>query len=77
MRTTITLEDDVAAVVDRLRRERGVGVSAAVNELVRRGMNADPTPRHRFQQRTSSMRARIDVTNVAEAIELLDGPAAR
>ncbi len=75
MRTTVTLDDDVAAAVEQLRRERGVGVSAAVNELARRGMAARD-PRRRFTQRTSAMHARIDVTNVAEAIELLEGPAA-
>ena len=34
----MTLDDDVAAAVDLVRRERGLGLSAAVNELVRRGM---------------------------------------
>jgi len=75
MRTTITLQDDVAAAVEQLRRERGVGVSEAVNELVRRGLAQRARPR-RFEQRASSMRARLDVTNVADVLELLDGPAA-
>jgi hypothetical protein len=74
MRTTITFDDDVAVAIERLRRERGVGVSAAVNELVRQALSR-PRPRRPFVQRTSSGRARIDVTNVAEAMELLDRPA--
>ncbi len=74
MRTTITFEDDVAAAIERLQRERGIGVSSAVNELIRRGLNQRPT-RRPFVQRTSSGRARIDVTNVAEALELAEGPA--
>lgn len=76
MRTTVTLDDDVAAAVIRLQRDRGVGVSAAINQLVRDGLMRTPAS-PRFEQRTSSMRARIDVTNVAEALDLLDGPAAR
>lgn len=76
MRTTVTFEPDAAAAVEALRRERGLGVSAAVNELVRRGAlrRAD---RPRFVQQTSSGGLKIDVTNVAEALELLEGPAAR
>lgn len=76
MRTTVTFDDDVAAAIERLRRERHIGVSAAVNELVRRGLSRSTTP-SRFVQRTSSGHARLDITNVAEVLELLDGPAAR
>jgi len=74
-RTTVTLSDDVATAIDRLRRRRAIGVSEAVNELVRNGLAAE-RPRRRFRQRTHRMGARIDVTNVAEAIETLEGPAA-
>lgn len=71
MRTTVTLDDDVAAAVDRLRRERHIGVSAAVNELARAGLRSRPTPA-RFSQRTSGVSLRIDVSNIAEALEQLD-----
>lgn len=76
MRTTVTLDDDVAAALDRLRRERGLGLSEALNELVRRGL-ARPQEIQPFTQRTSAMQARIDVANVAEALDLLEGPSAR
>lgn len=75
MRTTITLDDDTAAAVERLRRERGVGISAVVNELVRAAL-VKAEPRAPFVQRTSAGHARIDVIDVAEALDLLDGPAA-
>ena len=75
MRTTITLDADVAAAVDRLRRERGLGLSEAVNELVRAGLAAQRGGR-RFRQRTARLCLRVDVTNVGEALEQLDGPAA-
>ena len=43
MRTTLSLDDDVAAAVQRLREERHVGLSEAVNELIRAGL-ACPAP---------------------------------
>ena len=76
MRTTVTLADDVAAAVERLRRERSVGVSEAVNDLIRQGLVADRRER-RFTQKTHDLGTGVDYANVAEAIETLDGPAAR
>ena len=75
MRTTVNLADDVAAAIEELRRRRGLGVSEALNELVRQGL-AGPVDRPPFVQDTSSMRARIDVSDVAGALELLEGPRA-
>ncbi|MGH3901573.1 MAG: CopG family transcriptional regulator [Pseudonocardiaceae bacterium] len=75
MRTTVTFDADTAAAVEQLRRERGIGISAAVNELVRRGVTRQERA-HRFVQRTSAGHAKIDVTDVGEALEILDGPAA-
>jgi len=76
MRTTLTLADDVARAVESLRRERGIGLSEAVNELVRQGVMR-PQPRRTFEQQTHRMSARVDVTDVWEAIETADGPAIR
>jgi hypothetical protein len=76
MRTTIVLADDVAAAVEHLRRERGLGLSEAINELVRAGLRVRQRPRP-FTQRISKIGLRIDVTNVAEALEQLDGPESR
>jgi ribbon-helix-helix CopG family protein len=74
MRTTVTLEDDVAAAVERRRRERGVGVSQAVNDLVREGLRVQPSKGRKFRQRSNSLGLRVDVTNLAEALELVEGP---
>jgi hypothetical protein len=76
MRTTVTLADDVAAAVDKLRRERSIGLSEAVNELARAGVNR-PREHAPFRQETHDLGEGIDVSNVADAIETLDGPAAR
>jgi metal-responsive CopG/Arc/MetJ family transcriptional regulator len=76
MRTTVTLDDDVTAAVDRLRRERSIGVSEAVNELVRAGLAVRRSP-ERFRQTSARLGLRIDVANVAEALEILEGSSAR
>lgn len=76
MRTTVKLDDDVAAAVQRLRAERGLGVSEAVNRLARAGLTVKPA-RSAFRQRSAPLHLMVDVTNVAEALELLDGPAGR
>lgn len=76
VRTTVEFEDDVAKAIAELRRTAGMGVSEAVNELIRRGM----LPRRRsraFRQTTRSLGLTIDVTNVAEALDLLEGSDAR
>jgi hypothetical protein len=76
MRTTVTPSDDVAAAVEQLRRERGLGLSEAVNDLVRSGLSVAHAPRP-FRQKAHDLGEGIDVSNVGEAIDTLDGPAAR
>lgn len=73
MRTTVTLSPDVAAAVAALQKERGLGVSAALNEIARRGLVGTERGRP-FRQRTSPLGLHVDVRNVAEALDLLDGP---
>lgn len=71
MRTTVTLEDDVVAAVERLRRQRGLGLSEAINELARAG--AQPVRNQAtFSQVTRPMGMRIDVTNIGEVLDTLD-----
>ncbi len=79
MRTTIEFEEDTARALDRLRDRTGMGVSEAVNHLVRRGLlledaSPDAPP---FVQRTRRLGLRIDVSNVADAIDALEGSRAR
>ena len=76
MRTTVNLDDDVVAAIQRLRRERGLGLSEALNELARAGLQA-PGARERFRQRSVDMGIGIDVRDTAEALELAEGPAYR
>jgi hypothetical protein len=76
MRTTVTLDDDVAAAVERLRHDRSIGLSEAINELIRAGLTVK-RPRKPFRQQSEHIGFKVDVANVAEALELLEGPAAR
>ncbi|MBV9804759.1 MAG: hypothetical protein JO130_16275 [Solirubrobacterales bacterium] len=75
MRTTLTLADDVAAAVERLRRERSIGMSEAVNELVRAGLAIQRKPAAPFQQKSHDLGRGLDFDNVADALETLDGPS--
>ena len=75
MRTTVRLDDDVEAAVARLRREQGVSVSDAINQLVGAGLSA--TPRQAFRQRSARLGLRIDVADVVDALDLLDAPGSR
>jgi hypothetical protein len=76
MRTTVTLADDVAAAVEKLRRERSIGLSEAINDLVRAGL-VERRKTAPFRQKAHDLGRGIDFSNVAEAIETLDGPGAR
>ena len=76
MRTTLSLDDDVAAAVQRLRDERHIGLSDAVNQLIRAGLAA-PVRHAPFRQRTVNLGLRVDVSSVADALEHLEGPEAR
>lgn len=44
MRTTVTIDDDIAHQIRRLMRERGAGFKAVVNDLLRRGLRATEAP---------------------------------
>lgn len=72
MRTTVVIDSDVAAEIARLRRQ-GMGLSEALNLLARRGMtqvaSSDPV---KYTHRTSRIGLKVDVTNVADVLDLLD-----
>jgi hypothetical protein len=71
MRTTFTLDDDVAAEVERLRREEGIGISEAVNRLIRAGLAA-PRPRPRYKHRSADLGLKVDVSDIGAVLDLLD-----
>jgi hypothetical protein len=78
VRTTLTIDDDVATVLNRLRKERGAGLKDLVNEALRRGiaeMTAPPKPRQPFRTRSVDLgRSRLaDFDNIAEALVIAEG----
>jgi Ribbon-helix-helix protein, copG family len=75
MRTTVSLADDVAAAVERLRRERSIGVSEAVNELVRAGLARQHDAQAPFRQKAHDLGRGIGFDNIADTLETLDGPS--
>lgn len=76
MRTTVTFDDDVSAAIERLRRDRAVGLSKVVNDLIRRGLVGDGQ-REPVRLETVRLDLRLDVSNVAEALEIAEGPDRR
>lgn len=80
MRTTVTLDDDVAAKLKRDARERGVSFKEALNANVRRGLAseaAEPRP-YRVWARRLGARPGVDLDRALRlAGELEDAETAR
>ena len=82
MRTTLTLDDDVAAALERLRRARDASLKDIINEALRRGlqeMSARPKRRGHFRTKSVTLGGlRIgSIDNVAEALAIAEGEGFR
>jgi Ribbon-helix-helix protein, copG family len=82
MRTTLTIDDDVAATLEQLRRSRDASLKDLINEALRRGlreMEAQPKPRKPFRTMSvdcgTPLIANID--DVAEVLAVVEGEAFR
>lgn len=75
VRTTLTLADDVAAAVERVRRKRSIGLSEAVNELIRAGLVTHDEPSTPFRQKSHDLGRGIDFDDIADTLETVDGPS--
>ena len=78
MRTTLTLDDDVAAALERLRKTRRQKLRDLVNDALRRGlkqMTARPKRREPFTTKAVSLgRCRTgSIDNVAEVLAIVEG----
>lgn len=73
MRTTLTLDNDVAARLERLRDRRRVPLKQIVNDALREGLAhlEDPQPPKRFRTRVRSL-GRPLVGNLDNVEEVLD-----
>lgn len=77
MRTTLTLDTDVAIQLDALRRKEGLSLKDAVNGALRRGLRAMGEPgsaRPRIETQVANLGpSRIPLDNIAEALAAAEG----
>ncbi len=68
MRTTVTLEPDVEALLNKVMSERGVSFKTAVNDAVRLGLTDAGGRQPRFETRSRSMGRRegVDLTKALQ-----------
>ena len=74
MRTTVTLDDDVAAAVKRAARERGVSFKEALNSVLRAGLGAGAPSarRYRVPSRRLALRPGIDLSKALRLAAALE-----
>jgi Arc/MetJ family transcription regulator len=82
MRTTLTIDDDVAAALERVRGSRDVSLKDLVNEALRRGlkdMTDRPKQRKPFRTRSVALGAvrMAGIDNIGEALAIAEGEAFR
>jgi hypothetical protein len=78
MRTTLTLDKDVAVQLERIQRDRGTSLKEVVNEAIRQGlrqMTRAPRRGKRYRTRTISLgRCLIgSLDDVAEVLAVAEG----
>jgi hypothetical protein len=80
MRTTLTIDDDVTASLERLRRKRDASLKDLINEALRRGLHDMNTPpKQRKPYRTPSVDLGTprmpNIDNIAEVLAIIEGEA--
>jgi hypothetical protein len=78
MRTTLTLDDDVAVAVERRRREHRHSFKQEVNELLRVGLlNVERVPAEQPRPSFEPLRAGAclmpNIDNIAEVLSIAEG----
>ena len=73
MRTTVELDPDTEAAVQALRQQRGLGVSESVNELIRKGLLVKEEAKPYVPVTREMGPFKIDISNISEALDLLEG----
>jgi hypothetical protein len=73
MRTTVTLDDDVAAAVQRLARERGLPFKQALNALLRVGLSSGTSSRpYAVPSRALGLRPGVDLDKALRLVGELE-----
>jgi hypothetical protein len=78
MRTTLTIDDDIVAMIERLRRSRDTSLKEIINEALRRGIKEMSTPTKRrgtFRTRSVDLGTLQvpSLDNVAEVVAIAEG----
>ena len=79
MRTTLTLDEDVAALIQRLRKSRKLGLKQLVNEALRTGLRDMTTPDQRPKKHYRTPVVRLgrcltgNLDDIAEALAVAEG----
>ena len=78
-RTTLTLDDDVAASIEAEVRRTGRPHRAVVNDAIRRGLEATSSgiPPAMLPTRPMGLRPGFEIDDIAGLVDRLDGPVAR
>lgn len=82
MRTTLSLDDDVAALLNRVRKARKAGLKAIVNEALRQGlrhMGKPAPPRTPFRTPAVSLGRCLvgSLDDIAEVLAVAEGDSFR
>jgi hypothetical protein len=78
MRTTLTLDKDVAVALERLRKARKASLKAVVNEALREGLGrmASPPPARRAPRTRPVSLGRClasNIDNISEVLAIAEG----
>ena len=55
MRTTVTIDDDLAIAIEELRKREGLSFKSALNQVIRLGVQAKSAPPKAKKYRTPTM----------------------
>jgi len=78
VRTTLTIDDDIASLVQEEVRRSGDSFKGTVNNLLRQGLNAsrNPQPRKRFvvTPRKMGLPSGLSYDSIPDLLEAIEGP---
>jgi hypothetical protein len=77
MRTTLTLDDDVAAALERLQKKHDTSFKALVNDALRRGLREMNEPKRQKPYRTRAMNlgpSKVgSLDKISEVLAIIEG----
>ena len=76
MRTTVTIEDDLAIAIEEVRKREGLSFKAALNQVIRLGVQMKSAPpkarRYRTPTRALGLKPGIDPTRFNTLVDDLE-----